>query len=195
MSHRPRTLSCIQSQIQCIVADNSNRRHTDPDGSATIVGVGKAEVGFGLVANNFCFRQFRQQPDLPASIQATSRLIMDFAANQGIRKLKGIGVLDDLVAVSDNAQHRPVRIPDICLIVPNLRSTAYLNIPLFHRPVQSGQPKCVGAGGSLLYLSSQTVPRLFTDVHHTLYQCWQDTNLLKFILHSSKFARLPILLL
>ena len=57
---RPAPLGTVQGQIQGVVADNADGRHAGADSSASVVGVGEAEIGFRLVTGDLAVRELCQ---------------------------------------------------------------------------------------------------------------------------------------
>ena len=171
MPDRPRTLCAVQCDVQSVVANHPDRRHTHADSAAAVVGVGEAQIRLGLIADDLRIGQFCQQPNLPATHKASRRLIVNLtlSANQSVGERKCLRILHHLIPVTDHAQHRTVAAPHISEEVIHLAPAANLNGLALHSPVQTSQPKCIGTGRRFLNLSTQAMPGfLASSIEHTL---------------------------
>lgn len=59
--------AAVQCDVQRVVANHPDRRHTHADSAAAVVGVGEAQIRLGLIADDLRIGQFCQQPNLPAT--------------------------------------------------------------------------------------------------------------------------------
>ena len=181
VTHRPRTLGSTQRKIQGVVTDHTDGGHTNTDRPAAIVGIREAQVGFCLIADNLGIRELGKQPDLFASVKTSGGLVVNLTIDQRISERERLRILDDLIAVRNDAQHSAVTTTDIGLEILNFCAAADLDVFLIHRPVQTSQPQSISAGGSFLNHSAQPMPGLLAHIHHSFNISCHCIDLLKIV--------------
>ena len=181
MLGRPATGSSIQRQVQGIVAHHADWGHAHADSTGTIMGIGEAKIRLHIITPNLLSGHPCQQPDFFAILKTASGFIADIAANQLVGKAERLRILHDLVAVRYDTQHSAVRAADIGLEVLDFRTAAHLNASLLYLPVQASQTERISTGGRFLNASPKAVPRLLTNIKHSLNICCHLNYLLSIL--------------
>ena len=171
MLSTPRTLRLRECHIQCVLAHNSNRCHTDADCPTTIMRIRKAHIRFHFIIKYFLRRHLCKQPNLFTMIKRACSFILYNSifgfTNNGISKFKCLLILHNLISVSDNTKYRIISITHICLIIRNQSSISSIYGSLFYFPVKTRKLKCFCTGGGLINFRPKTMPRLLTNIHHS----------------------------
>src|SRR5699024_8006822 len=126
----PDAVGAVQGQIEGVLADYPDGRHGDLDAAAPRMGVHDDQIGRDLVpSDDIPLGHAGQHPDLAAHLQRACRLIGDTLAQELVGKLKSILILDNLVAVRDNAQHAAISIADVGLVARDPAASVGVDIP------------------------------------------------------------------
>ena len=127
MAGSPDTLRCTQSQIQGVLADNTNRGHGDFHTRAAIVTVEEHKIGGHFISgDDVLLRQLRQHPDFLAALQRTGSFISDTFTQQIIGELECFFVLHDAITVRYHTQNSIIGAADVSPICLSWRSRGCL---------------------------------------------------------------------
>ena len=135
----PDALCSTQSQIQGVLADYTDRSHSDFHTRAAIVTVEEHKIWGHFVSGDDVFlRQLRQHPDFLAALQRTGSFISNALTQQVIGELERFFVLHNAVAVRHHAQNSFIGAADIGTIAGDHSTRAGIDIAALHLPIQTG---------------------------------------------------------
>ena len=172
MAGSPDTLRCTQSQIQGVLADNTNRGHGDFHTRAAIVTVEEHKIwGHFISGDDVLLRQLRQHPNLLAALQGTSSFISDTFTQQIIGELECFFVLHDAITVRYDTKHSIIGAADIGTVAGNHSTSAGVDVAALDLPIQTGQLQCLMACRGIHDNTAKAVPRGFADREHSFNIC------------------------
>ena len=130
---RPRTLRAVQCDVQSVVANHPDRRHTHADSAAAVMGIGEAQIRLGFIADDLRIGQFCQQPNL-TSAHETPRQYMDKLAvyadqmaNKTVTDEQIAKILDEMFPATEDMSEREKRNAEkarteymICYFAPDI---------------------------------------------------------------------------
>jgi len=181
MASSPDALCSTQSQIQGVLADDTNRGHSYFHTRTAIVTVEEHKIwGHFVSGDNVLLRQLCQHPDLLAALQRTGSFISNALTQQVIGELKGFFVLHNAVAVRYHAQNSIIGAADVSPITGNHSTRAGIDVAAFHLPIQTSQLQGFTTCRGIHHDTAKAVPRGFADREHGFNICRHNYYLLKF---------------
>ena len=181
MAGSPDALCSTQSQIQGVLADHTNRGHSDFYTRTAIVTVKEHKIwGHFISGDDVLLRQLRQHPDFLAALQRTGSFISDTFTQQIIGELECFFVLHDAITVRYHTQNSIIGAADVSPIAGDHSTRAGIDITALHLPIQTGQFQGFTACRGIHDNTAKAMPRGLTDREHGFNICRHNYYLLKF---------------
>ena len=168
----PDTLGAVEGQIQSVLTHHPDGGHGNLDAGAAVVGVHHNQIGSDFVpSDDIAVGHTGQHPDLAATLESTGSLVGHASTQEIIGELESGLVLHYLVAVGHDTQGGAVGAAEIDPITGNQDTALSIDVLLYDLPIQTGADQGISRSGSFLYLSTQTMPGLFTNIKHGFNIC------------------------
>lgn len=181
MAGSPNTLCVIQCKVQRVLANHTNRGHSDLDTRTTIVTVEEHKIcGHFVSSDDVLLRQLRQHPDLLATLQRTGSFISNALTQQVIGELECFFVLHNAVTVRYDTEHGIIRAADIRPITGNHSTRAGIDITALYLPIQTSQFQSFTACRGIHHDTAKAMPRGLTDREHGFNICRHNFHLQNF---------------
>jgi len=172
MASSPDALCSTQSQIQGVLADDTNRGHGYFYTRTAIVTVEEHKIwGHFISGDDVFLRQLCQHPDFFAALQRTGSLISNALTQQVIGELECFFVLHNAVAVRHHAQNSFIGAADIGTIAGDHSTRARIDVAAFHLPIQTSQFQGFTACRGFHHDTAKAMPRGLTDREHGFNVC------------------------
>jgi len=127
------------AQIKRVLADHSDRRHSNLDTAAPVIAVHGHHVGSNLVpGDDVAVGHPGQHPDLGATLQGSGSLVGHTTPQPIIDELESVLVLDYLVAIRNDAQGSVVGAAKIDLVARDQCAALGVDILLKDRSIEAG---------------------------------------------------------